>query len=75
MTCDPEAQLMQLHWQKRGNFRVTIFVGQSGPIRSEEDYHGWIRPLLERRGRECPDGYTPMVCTQDSEHFALAAIR
>ena len=29
--------------------------------------------LIDRRGSECPEGWGPMVCTEDSEHFVLAA--
>jgi len=67
--------LVQLHWQDRSDPTRTEFVAQGGPFDRLEDFEAWVNDLIRRRGPEMPEGWCPMVCTQGSEHFVLAAPR
>lgn len=69
---DDNKPLLQLHWQNRSNYRETEFVAQVGGDTFEE-IHARLTEIVERRKGECPEGWVPMVCTQDSEYFVLAA--
>lgn len=64
--------LVQLHWQDPRNISRTRFVAQAGHT-SFEDFQAWFEDVITRRRHECPEGWGPMICTQDSEHFVLAA--
>ena len=64
--------LLQLHWQNRNNLRQTEFVAQGSfeegtDIRTE--LGAWLEDVMKRRGHECPEGWVPMVCTEDSDYF------
>ncbi len=63
--------LFQLHWQNRSDFRQTEFVGQFGGT-SFEEVEAWLTELVERRKGECPEGWVPMVCDEQSEYFVMA---
>jgi hypothetical protein len=65
--------LYQLHWQNRANFRETEFVAQGGPFRSVEDFRAWINDVMGRRRGEMPDGWQPLVVSDGSDLFVLAA--
>jgi len=61
--------LAQLHWQNPSNPGQTEFVAQA-EFGNADGVHAWARELCERRGGEMPAGWMPMVCTEDSPHFA-----
>lgn len=61
--------LVQLHWQNLSDPTETIMVGQTEWSDSSPDVHTWARELAERRKSECPEGWCPMVCTEDHESF------
>lgn len=66
--------LAQLHWQNPLVVDETKFVGQFpiGELGASE-FQAWSSDLIERRKSDCPDGWGPMVCTQESRHFTLVA--
>jgi predicted acetyltransferase len=59
--------LYQLHWQNRDNLEETEFIAQCDHT---VDFEAWLKDLLERRRSEMPEGWQPLVCTQDSQYFA-----
>lgn len=61
----------QLHWQNVDDLRETIFVAQSA-LPCDEALKRF-REVIDRRKDECPKGWTPLVCNQDSNHFVKAA--
>jgi hypothetical protein len=66
-----EPVLVQLHWQNRADPKQTEFVGQC-PAISKEQVNEWAKELISRRSGEMPDGWCPMLCTQDAPEFAWA---
>jgi hypothetical protein len=69
---NPKSALYQLHWQNRSNIQETEFVGQFEAATVEEA-RDRLNDLIERRRNECPEGWGPLVCNQDSGYFVLAA--
>ncbi len=66
--------LFQLHWQGVANPKWTEFVAQAEFGDGEHDkLLAWQQDICERRKAEMPDGWVPMLCTEDSEYFVLAA--
>jgi hypothetical protein len=63
--------LVQLHWQNRADYRETEFVAQ-GEFTDPESFREWSADVIKRRGNEIPDGWCPMMCTEDSEYFVWA---
>lgn len=64
---------VQFHWQNPANTSQTEFVAQAGGFQTSAAFHVWFEDIIRRRRHECPEGWGPMVCTQDSEHFVLAS--
>ena len=64
--------LVQLHWQNISNPDQTEFVAQ-GEFDNADAVHAWARELCERRRGEVPDGWVPMLCTEDSSYFVRQA--
>lgn len=64
--------LVQLHWQNRAGFRETIFVAQDecDPADNSLQVQERLAAVAERRKGEMPDGWCPMICTENSEYFA-----
>lgn len=66
--------LYQLHWQNRSNLKQTEFVAQTSTDEvAPEDIPAHFQEIIERRKDECPEGWVPMVCTEDYEGFVWAA--
>lgn len=63
--------LVQIHWQNRSNLKETQLVAQ-GEFDDAKLIMGWAEEIMKRRRAEMPDGYCPMMCTEDSEYFVLA---
>lgn len=65
-------QLVQLHWQDRRDITRTEFVAQGG-FSNAESVNAWANELIKRRGKEMPDGWCPLLCTEGSSYFVMAA--
>lgn len=76
MAADPTERplLVQLHWQDLADHTRTEFVGQ-GQFTDQASFERWCGDLLNRRGHEMPQGWCPMVCTEDCEHFVRTVTR
>jgi hypothetical protein len=61
----------QLHWQNVDDLRETIFVAQSA-LPADEALASF-RKTIDRRKDECPKGWTPLVCNEESDYFVWAA--
>ncbi len=60
--------LIQLHWQNRDDLNQTEMVGQCG-FDDAEKAMAWVKELIDRRRDEMPEGWCPLVCTEDSPLF------
>ncbi len=69
--------LFQLHWQNLsiGKTHETQFVAQasSDDFPDVDDLMHHFREIIDRREDECPEGWGPMICTEDAKEFVLAA--
>ena len=70
--CPRPTLLVQLHWQERLEPHRTEFVAQ-GEFDSGEAMHAWANEIIERRRAECPDDWSPMICTEDAPEFVRCA--
>lgn len=66
--------LIQLHWQNRADPKQTDFVAQAGFPNAEAAVR-WANEKIDEMKETCPNGWGPMVCTEDSEFFMMAVIR
>lgn len=64
--------LIQLHWQNPATPSKTEFVAQ-GQFDDAREACEWAQQVVKRRISEMPQGWTPMICTWDSEYFVKAA--
>jgi hypothetical protein len=67
--------LVQLHTQNPTDPTQTEFLMQ-GVVDSDEDNAEWLKLCEDkwlRSSETRPKGWRPMVCTETSEHFMLAA--
>ncbi len=69
---EPKTFLVQLHWQNMANHRETEFIAQ-GEFADAFAADAWATEIWQRRGSEMPTGWCPMICTQESGYFVLAA--
>lgn len=69
---------LQLHWQSRENPSETILVAQwfvpdeydeKNHTEADFEWHAMVQEVIIRRKEEIPDGWNPMVCTQDYPGF------
>jgi hypothetical protein len=64
--------LIQLHWQDRADPEKTELVAQ-GEFADSDAAMAWATELIERRGKEMPEGWCPLLCDEDSNYFVRAA--
>lgn len=63
--------LYQLHWQNRENLDQTEMVAQCDLPPHEVAQH--FMEIAMRRKDECPEGWVPMICNEESKYFVRAA--
>lgn len=62
--------LVQLHWENPADLR-TEFVAQT-EAGTPGDVETWATEVIGRRKGECPEGWRPLICTEDSPKFVMA---
>lgn len=67
--------LIQLHWQNKSNPQETEFVAQDEILQGDDPGIAMKRiyEVADRRQGECPEGWMPLICTEDSEFFMWSA--
>ncbi len=63
--------LVQIHWQNTKKIEETEFVAQT-EISAGDEVNAWAIEVIERRRGEIPEGWTPLLCTENSHYFVLA---
>lgn len=69
--------LVQLHTQDPCEPSSTVMLMQ-GEVNSDEEAAEWFKLCAvkwEEKKDLRPDGWIPMVCTESSEHFVMAAAK
>lgn len=61
--------IIQVHWQNRDDLKQTDFVAQSADLDDVTALMEWAQEVIKRRFNECPEGWTPLVCTEDAPMF------
>ncbi len=61
-------QKVQLHWQNRQNIEQTIFVAEE-EFKLGESASLWAMDVISLRAGEMPEGWMPMLCTEDCRYF------
>jgi hypothetical protein len=64
--------LWQLHWQKMSDQKLTKFIAQ-GDFDSADDVGEWARKIIEKRKKEIPDGWGPLLCDDKAPMFRVIA--